>query len=267
MRAIWKGAISFGLVNVPVRVFSATENHDLPLHQVHAEDGGRIRYQRRCEVCGKVVDFEDIDRAYDDGEKRVVLTEEDFDLLPAESSHEIDVVEFVPADQVDVLRLDKSYYLEPGEKALKPYTLLRRALEDTDRTAIARFTLRKKTRLAAVRVRGDVLVVQTLLWDDEVRTPAFDILGTTPRISKKEREIAAQLIESMSTDFDPSAFTDEYQKDLKDLVDRKLKEGDTVDVSEPEPTKEADDAGEVIDLVEALRRSVKKSTAKRNKGA
>ncbi|MET0448220.1 MAG: Ku protein, partial [Aeromicrobium sp.] len=124
MRSIWKGAISFGLVSVPVKVYSATESHDVSLHQVHGKDGGRIRYQRRCEVCGEVVDYKDIDKAYDNGEQTVVLTDEDLSSLPAERNHEIEVVEFVPSDQVDLLRLDKSYYLEPDEKTLKQYTLL-----------------------------------------------------------------------------------------------------------------------------------------------
>ena len=133
MRSIWKGAISFGLVNVPVRVYSATESHDVSLHQVHEEDGGRIRYQRKCEVCEKVVPYEDITKAYDDGTRTVILTDAELKSLPAEKNHEIEVVEFVPADQIDPLHLDKAYYLEPDERAVKPYTLLRRALEDTDR--------------------------------------------------------------------------------------------------------------------------------------
>src|SRR4029079_16345263 len=169
MRAIWKGAIAFGLVNVPVKVYSATEDHDISLHQVHDKDGGRIRYQRRRETCGKILDFEHIDKAYDDGERTVVLTKDDLASLPEERSREIDVVEFVPSDQVDLLTLDRAYYLEPDSASPKAYVLLRKTLEQTDRTAIVRFSLRQKTRLAALRVRGDVLVLQTLLWADEVR--------------------------------------------------------------------------------------------------
>ncbi|MCK5891855.1 Ku protein [Aeromicrobium sp.] len=263
MRAIWKGAISFGLVSVPVKVYSATSSHDLPLHQVHAEDGGRIKYQRRCEECGKVVPYEDIDRAYEEGGRRVVLSDEDFELLPAERDHEIEVVQFVPADQVEILRLDKAYFLEPEDKALKPYTLLRRALEDTDRTAIVRFALRRKTRLAALRVRGDVLVLQTMLWDDEVRSPAFEVLGSTPRISQRERDMASQLVESMSDDFDPGAFTDEYQEQLRELIAEKLEKGDDAEVLVTDDS--GDDAGDnVIDLMDALERSLsKKSTTKK----
>ncbi|MBC7632141.1 Ku protein [Aeromicrobium sp.] len=263
MRSIWKGAISFGLVSVPVKVYSATESHDVSLHQVHAKDGGRIRYQRRCEICGKIVDYGDIDKAYDDGQNTVVLTEEDLDSLPAERNHEIEVVEFVPADQVDVLRLDRSYYLEPEEKALKQYTLLRRALEDSDRTAIVRFALRQKTRLAALRVRGDVLLLQTLLWDDEVRKPAFDILDTTPRITPKERDMAAQLVDSLAADFDSSAFTDDYQDQLRQLVEAKLKDGASLDTEATFGEQDSGEDAEVVDLMEALRRSIdsKKSAA------
>ena len=267
MRSIWKGAISFGLVNVPVKVYSATQSHDVSLHQVHNKDGGRIRYQRRCEVCGKTIAYEDIDKAYDDGERTVVLTDEDFASLPAERSHEIEVVEFVPADQVDVLRLDKAYYLEPDERALKPYTLLRRALEDSDRTAIVRFALRQKTRLAALRVRDDVLVLQTMLWDDEVRSPSFDVLATTPRITQKERDMAAQLVDSLSEDFDPAAFTDDYQEQLRTLIEAKLDKGASLDTEAtfgaPEETEDAD----VVDLMEALKRSVDRKRASRKTAA
>lgn len=262
MRSIWKGAISFGLVNVPVKVYSATQSHDVSLHQVHNKDGGRIRYQRKCEVCNKVVAYEDIDKAYDDGEKTVVLTDDDFASLPAERSHEIEVVEFVPADQVDVLRFDKAYFLEPEERALKPYTLLRRALEDSDRTAIVQFALRQKTRLAALRVRDNVLVLQTMLWDDEVRKPEFDVLDTTPRISQKERDMAAQLVDSLSDNFDPTAFTDDYQEQLRTLIDAKIEQGSSLDTAatfgEQEDKK---DEADVVDLMEALKRSVDRKKA------
>jgi DNA end-binding protein Ku len=264
MRSIWKGAISFGLVNVPVKVYSATESHDVSLHQVHNKDGGRIRYQRKCEVCNKVIAYEDIDKAYDDGEKTVVLTDEDFASLPAERSHEIEVVEFVPADQVDVLRLDKAYFLEPEERALKPYTLLRRALEDSDRTAIVQFALRQKTRLAALRVRDNVLVLQTMLWDDEVRKPSFDVLDSTPRISQKERDMAAQLVDSLSEDFDPSAFTDDYQEQLRTLIEAKIEQGASLDTEATFGKPEEEESADVVDLMEALKRSVdrKKATKK-----
>lgn len=255
MRAIWKGAISFGLVHVPVKVYSATESHDVSLHQVHDEDGGRIRYERRCEICKEVVPYKNIDKAYDDGERTIVLTDEDLKSLPAERSHEIDVVEFVPDDQIDVLRLGNPYFLEPEEKALKPYSLLRQALEETERTAVVTFALRQRTRLGALRVRDNVLVLQTLLWDDEVRTADFPVLENTAKVTQKELAMAGQLIESLAGDFDASQFTDDYQEQLKTLIEAKQKAGEGIDTEATFGTQE-DEGGEVVDLMEALRRSV-----------
>ena len=264
MRAIWKGALTFGLVNVPVKVYSATEDHDVPLHQVHNKDGGRIRYQRICEIDGEVVPFADIDKAYDDGEQTVVLTKDDFDALPSEKSREIDVVEFVPSEQVDPLILDKAYYLEPDSTSPKAYVLLRKTLEQTERTAIVRFSLRQKTRLAALRVRGDVLVLQTLLWADEVREASFSSLDESVRISAKELEMSASLVESFAKDFDPEEFTDDYQAELRTLIDAKLEQGDALDTAATfGEQEEASDGGEVIDLMEALRASVERSRAAR----
>lgn len=268
MRAIWKGALTFGLVNVPVKVYSATEDHDVSLHQVHNADGGRIRYQRKCEVCGEVVAYQDIDKAYDDGEQTVVLTADDLASLPAEKSREIDVVEFVPSDQIDLLTLDRAYYLEPDSASPKAYVLLRRTLEQTERTAIVRFSLRQKTRLAALRVRGDVLVLQTLLWADEVREAAFPALDESVRISAKELELSASLVESFASDFDPEQFTDEYQDELRTLIEAKLEKGDALDTSETfGEAADADAGGEVIDLMEALRASVERSRAARGETA
>lgn len=266
MRSIWKGAISFGLVNVPIKLYSATESHDVSLHQVHNKDGGRIRYQRRCEVCEKVVAYEDIDKAYDDGSRTVVLTDEDFQSLPAEYTREIEVLEFVPDDQIDPIRYDRSYFLEPEDQALKPYVLLRKALEDSDRTAIVTFAMRQKTRLAALRVRDGVLILQTMLWDDEVREVDFPILEETVRISAKERDMAAQLVDSLAADFQSSDFKDDYQEQLRTLVEAKLESGDSIDTEATfgEKPEEEADGGEVVDLMEALKRSVerKKETKK-----
>lgn len=268
MRSIWKGALTFGLVNVPVKVYSATEDHDVPLHQVHAIDGGRIRYQRICELDGEVVPYSDIDKAYDDGESTVVLTKEDIASLPSERSREIEVVEFVPTEQIDLLTLDRAYYLEPDSKSPKAYVLLRKTLEQTDRTAIVRFSLRQKTRLAALRVRGDVLVLQTLLWSDEVREASFPSLDETVKISDKELELSASLVESFSGDFDPADFVDEYQQELRTLIDAKLEKGDALDTSETfGASDEAEPGGEVIDLMAALRASVERSKASRDSKA
>ena len=259
MRAIWKGAIAFGLVNVPVKVYSATEDHDISLHQVHNADGGRIRYQRRCEVCSKVVDYADIDKAYEDDGRTVILSREDLKSIPAENSHEIDVVQFVPAEQLDPIMFEKSYYLEPDSKSPKAYMLLRRALEDTDRVAIVQFALRDKTRLGALRIRDDVLMLQALLWADEVREAGFPALETSVRISAQEREMSAALVESMASDFEPEQFTDDYQAQLRQLIEAKLEKGDSLDTEETFGAAAAESGnGEVIDLMEALKRSLEK---------
>lgn len=262
MRSIWKGAITFGLVNVPVKVYSATEDHDIALHQVHDADGGRIRYLRRCEVCGRVVDYEHIIRAWDDGEKSVILTEEDLRSLPEERSREIDIVEFVPSEQLDPIMFERSYFLEPDGKSAKAYVLLRRTLEATERTAIVHFALRQKTRLGALRVHGPVLMLQGLLWDDEVRVASFPALDTPTSISDKELEMSATLVESFASDFSPEEFTDDYQVQLRALINTKLERGDTVDTeSTLGRSTDSEGGGEVLDLMEALRRSVERSRA------
>ena len=261
MRSIWKGALTFGLVNVPVKLYSATESHDIGLHQVHDKDGGRIHYERRCDVCGEVVPYQHIDKAYDDGDRTVILTDDDFSALPAEKSREIEVVEFVPNEQIDPLWFDKSYYLEPDGNSPKAYVLLRRTLESTDRTAIVRFALRQKSHLAALRVRDDVLVMQTLLWADEVRKAEFPSLDADVRISAKELELSSSLVDSYAGDFDPEEFVDEYQRELRILIDEKLDKGEALDTEATFGESEDADkgGGEVIDLMEALRRSVDKA--------
>lgn len=259
MRAIWKGAIAFGLVNVPVKVYSATEDHDIGLHQVHGADGGRIRYQRRCEVCGEIVDYADIDKAYEEDGRTVVLTRDELKSIPAESSHEIEVVQFVPSDQLDPIMFERSYYLEPDSKSPKAYVLLRRALEDTDRVAVVQFALREKTRLGALRIRDDVLVLQSLLWADEVREAAFPSLETSVRISAQEREMSAALVDSMAGDFEPGQFTDDYQVQLRKLIDAKIEQGESLDTEQTFGAEAAEaGSGEVIDLMEALKRSLER---------
>jgi DNA end-binding protein Ku len=270
MRSIWKGAITFGLVNVPVKVYTATEDHDLSLHQVHDKDGGRIRYQRRCEICHKIVEYEHIDKAYEEGDRTVVLTDEDLSSLPEEKSREIDVVEFVPSSQLDPITFDRSYFLEPDSKSSKAYVLLRRTLEETDKTAIVHFALRQKTRLGALRVRGDVLMLQSLLWDDEVRDAQFPSLDEKVRISAKELEMSASLVESFAADFSPEKFSDDYQEQLRELIEAKLAKGDDVSTEDTfggdssDDDEDDDNSDNVIDLMEALKRSIDASRAKKS---
>jgi DNA end-binding protein Ku len=248
--------VAFGLVNVPVKVYSATEEKDVRFHQVHAQDGGRIRYKRVCELDGEVVEYADIAKAYesDDG-RTVILTDDDFAQLPANASREIEVASFVPADQIDPMYFDKSYYLEPASTSTKAYVLLMRTLEQTDRIAIVNFALRQKTRLAAMRVRDDVLVIQTLLWPDEVRAAEFPSLDESVTIKPAELKMASMLVDSFADDFRPEDYTDEYRVELQQLIEAKL-EGDEA-FPTPEKEEEGEDA-EVVDLLAALQRSVER---------
>ena len=261
MRSIWKGSIAFGLVNVPVKVYSATEDHDLKFHQVHAKDNGRIRYKRVCEVCGEVVEYRDIAKAYesDDGQT-VVITDEDIATLPEERSREIEVLEFVPASEIDPLMYDRSYFLEPDSKSSKSYVLLARTLAETDRVAIVHFALRNKTRLAALRVKDfstrDVMVVHTLLWPDEIRDPDFPVLDQKVEIKPAELKMAGQVVESMADDFHPEQFHDTYQEQLKELVEAKLEGGEAF-TTEDQPA-ELDETEDVSDLLAKLEASVRR---------
>lgn len=257
MRSIWKGAIAFGLVNVPVKVYTATEDHDIKFHQVHGKDGGRIKYDRRCSVCGESVQYADIDKAYEspDGD-RVILTDEDFSSLPAAEKHEIPVLEFVPTEQIDPILYDKSYYLEPDSTSPKAYVLLRDTLTETDRTALVHFTLRQKTRLAALRVHEDVLMIQTLLWPDEVRAAEFGSLDGVSAPRPQELKMAGALVESMSGDFDPSEYTDDYQIELRKVLDEAIENGGEKVVHAEREDEDTGEDAEVVDLVAALQRSV-----------
>jgi DNA end-binding protein Ku len=260
MRAMWSGAVSFGLVSVPIKVYSATTNHDIRFHQVHATDGGRIKYKRTCSIDGEEVDYADIVKGFetDDGEL-ITLDETDLDSLPTASGHEIDVVEFVPADQIDPLLFDKSYYLEPEAKAAKPYALLREALVQTDRMAVVRVALRQRETLALLRVRDKVIVLQTMLWPDEVREPEFDILDAEVDLRPQELTMAASLVESLGAEFEPSQFHDEYRDAVVELIERKRTTGETRPA--PVAEKPADDGDSMTDLLSALQASVEAARA------
>jgi len=253
MRSIWKGSISFGLVNIAVKLYSATEEKDVAFHQVHRDDGGRIRYKRVCSVCGEEVAYNDIAKGYElpDGEI-VVLTDDDLAELPLTTSREIDVLQFVPLEQVDPIYFSKSYYLEPDPKATKAYVLLRDTLEDSGKVAIVKVALRRREALATLRVREGVLTMETMLWPDEIREPAFGFLDESPEVRKQELAMAASLVESLSGDFDPSAYTDQYREALESLIDAKVEGRDLV----PAPEAEVEGGGKVVDLVAALQASI-----------
>lgn len=259
MRPIWKGTISFGLVAIPVKLYTATEAHDVSFRQVHVTDGGRIRYKRVCEIDGQEVPYSDIAKGYElPGGEMVVLSDEDFGNLPLASSKEIDVVEFVPADQIDPLLYNKAYYAEPDKSAVKPYVLMRDTLADSERVAVVKVTLRSREALGVLRAHDDVLVVHTLLWPEEVRNAESLAPQTEVTVRKQELAMASSYIDSLAADFDPSQYTDEYKAAVEELVAAKTAGREVTAV---EPSNGG--GGEVIDLVEALRASVQQAKEKR----
>ncbi len=248
-RAMWKGAISFGLVSVPVGLYTATEEKSLHFNQLHDEDFGRIKYQRVCSKCGEMVDFEHIVKGYEyEKDKYVVLTDEDFDAVPVESSKAIDIVQFVDLADIDPIYFQKSYYLVPEETGLKAYTLLRRAMEEDGRVAIAKVAFREKEHLAALRFKDNVFVLETMFWPDEIRAADFEILDKKVQIRDQEVQMAKSLIDNLTEAFKPDAFKDEYRDALLDIVEKKVSGEEIEVVPEPEPTK-------VVDLMEALKAS------------
>ena len=250
MRAIWKGAVSFGLVSVPVKLYAATESHDVSFRQVHAKDGGRIRYQRVCSIDGEEVAYADIAKGYEteDGEM-VILSDDDMAELPSTSSREIAVEKFVPSEQIDPMLFEKSYYLEPEKSGAKPYALLRQALLDADRMAVVTVALRQRTTVGVLRVKDDVIVLQTMMWPDEVRTPDFSV--ETGEVKPQEVKMANMLVETLAGDFDPAEFEDDYAEAVEALVKAKIEGGEV-----KRTATSTKSSGEVVDLLAALQRSV-----------
>jgi DNA end-binding protein Ku len=260
-QSVWKGAISFGLVSIPVRLFSATEEKDISFRQVHREDGGRIRYKRTCSVDGEEVPYSDIAKGYElpDGEM-VVLDDEDFANLPISSSRAVEVLSFVPADQIDAVQLGKPYYCDPTGDA-KPYVLLRDALENAERVAVVKVALRQRERLAMLRPREGALVLQTLLWPDEVRELKLDFLDDDVTVRPQELAMAESYISALSGDFEPGEFSDNYRQALEQVIEAKVA-GHEVKAPDELPRS----SGQVVDLMDALRRSVAEAKSRRGEG-
>ena len=256
MRPIWSGTISFGLVSVPVRLYSATESKEIRFHFVHREDLVPIGYDKVRKDTGESVDEDDIVRAYEiEKGKYVPLTEEDFDRVDVELTRSIDICDFVDLEEIDPILFRQAYYLLPQNGAEKPYRLLVRALDETGKVAIAKVVIRKKEHLACLRAHDGAVVLETMYYADEIRSPERLQEGEDGRkaqVRKEEVEMAKQLVESLSASFDPQKYDDTYRKELLDLIRAKAK---GQKLPEPEPEEQ----GEVIDLMAALRESVKRS--------
>jgi DNA end-binding protein Ku len=261
MRSIWKGSVSFGLVSIGVKLYTATEERDVSFHQVRRDDGARIRYKRIAESDGEEVAYADIAKGYQlpSGET-VVLTDDDFKDLPLPSARVVDVLQFVPADQIDPIYFNKSYYLEPEKNAVKPYVLLREALEESETVGVVKVAIRNREQLATLRVRDGVIVLETMIWPDEVREADFAFLDEDIELRPQEQQMARSLVESMSGDFEPDQYTDNYREALQAVIEAKIEGREVVEAEEPQPT-----AGNVVDLMSALRASV--DAAKKSRGA
>ena len=263
MRAIWKGTVSFGLVSIGVRMFSATEERDVSFHQVRRSDGSRIRYRRVAEADGEEVAFADIAKGFalPSGEV-VVLTDEDFADLPLASAHTVDLLQFVPLSEVDPIYFARSYYLEPDQPALKPYVLLRDALVDSGMAGVVKVAIRSREQLALLRVRDGVIVLETMIWPDEVREPDFAFLRSGEEVEARpqERAMAKSLVESMTGSFDPSDYTDDYREALQQVIDAKIAGRQVIEPA----TSGGAETGQVVDLMAALRASVE--AAKKARG-
>jgi DNA end-binding protein Ku len=260
MRSIWKGSVSFGLVSIGVKLYSATEEKSISFNQVRRSDGARIRYKRVAETDGEEVAYADIAKGYQlpSGEI-VVLTDEDFKDLPLPSARVVDVMQFVPAEQIDPIYYNRTYYLEPEKTAVKPYVLLREALEESEMVALVKVAIRNREQLATLRVREGVIVLDTMIWPDEVRVADFGFLDDDIELRPQEKQMARSLVESMAGDFEPDQYTDNYREALQAVIEAKVEGREVVEAEEAQPS-----AANVVDLMSALRASV--DAAKKSRG-
>ena len=255
MKTIWKGAISFGLVTIPVRVYGATEAKSLRFNQLHEPDGGRIRYKRVCSVDGEEIDYSEIVKGYEyEKDHYVTLTDEELDSLPVASAKAIEIERFVEAEEIDPIYFQKAYYLVPEGTGVKAYHLLREAMADDGKVALAKVAFRDKEHLATLRLRDNVFVLETMFWPDEIRTPKFDVLDESVEVRPQEIRMARSLIDSLTDAFTPEEFTDEYRAALEELVQKKIQGEEITYTEEAEPSK-------VVDLMEALKASVEAAKA------
>src|SRR5680860_413375 len=257
MKTMWKGAIQFGLVSIPVRMYTGTSDKSLGFHQLHDEDMGRIRYHRVCHTCGQEVPFEDIIKGYEiEKDRHVPLTEEDLEAVEVTSSRAVDIAAFVKSEEIDPIYYERTYYLAPEELGAKPYHLLRQVLQETDRAAVAKITLREKEHLALIRPMGEALVLETMHWPDEIRELPREELRTDVKIRDQERQMAVSLIDNLTEDWNPQEFRDEDRDALMTVIEQKAA-GETVEA------RKAEEPAPAIDLMDALKASVEAAKKRR----
>jgi DNA end-binding protein Ku len=259
-KTIWKGAISFGLVTIPIRMYTATEEKSFKFNQLHEKDGGRIKYKRTCSVCGEEVTWDEITKGFEYEKDHYVVLSEDEIERGVHSSRTIDILKFVPADEIDAIYWKNPYYLVPEQTGAKAYALFRKALADDDYVAIAKVAFRDKEHLATLRLRGDTFVLETMYWPDEIRPAEFDEVKIDDEVRPQELKMARSLIENMTDHFDPDEFHDDYREKLEEVVQAKI-EGKEIAVVEETGT------ATVVDLMEALKASVEQTSGKPEKPA
>ena len=259
-KTIWKGAISFGLVTIPVKVYTATDEKSFKFNQLHAKDQGRIKMKRTCSVCGEEVPYDEIVKGYEyEKDHYVVLTDDEVE-RGLRSSRSIDILKFVPADEIDAIYWKNPYYLVPEQTGAKAYALLRKALGDEGYVALAKVAFRDKEHLATLRLRDNVFVLETMYWPDEIRAADFEELNVEADVRPQELKMAQSLIANMTDHFDPDEFHDEYREKLEQVVEAKI-DGKEIAIVEETGT------ATVVDLMEALKASVEQTgTGKGDKG-
>ncbi|SNT52396.1 DNA end-binding protein Ku [Streptosporangium subroseum] len=260
MRSIWRGSVAFGLVTIPVKLHVATEQRNVTFHTVHREDGGRVKFRRFCTVCEEEVPYVDVAKGYElPAGEMVVLDDDDFEGLPLSTSRRIEVLQFSPADQIDPILLNKSYYLEPDPVGVRPYVLLRDALERSGRVAIVKVALRQRESLAVLRIRDGVFVLETMLWPDEVRPVDFAFEEEGVDLRSQELRMTESLIETMVADFDPEQYRDAYREALQEVIEAKIAGKEIIHTGAPAEERPT------ADLMAALRASVE--AAKKQAGS
>lgn len=259
-RALWKGAVSFGMVTIPIRLYTATEEKDISFNMLHKKDGSRIRFQRVCAEEDVPVENSEIVKGYEiSRDNYVIMEDEDFDKVPVSTTHAVEITDFVPLEQIDPIYFQKTYYLEPESIGAKPFALLREVLKDSRLVALAKVTLRQKEQLATLRVYGDTIAMETMFYPDEIRSAADLDVPAAADISEKELAMARSLVEMLTGEFEPEKYHDSYREALLELIERKA-EGQEI-------ARPAAAAGKITDLMDALRASVEAARAKREQSA
>ncbi|OIJ12746.1 Ku protein [Anaerobacillus arseniciselenatis] len=260
MHTMWKGSISFGLVHIPIKLFSATESKDVKLRMIHKECNSPIKYERTCPVCEKEVENNEIVKGYEyEPGKFVLLDGDELDAIAQEQNKSVEIIDFVKLEEIDPIYFNRSYFIGPNENGEKAYTLLKQAMEKSGKIGIAKITIRSKQHLAVVRVFKNALVLETIYFPDEVRN--VDQVPGVPEnveLNKKEMETAVQLIEQLTTTFEPEKYTDDYRTALMDLIQAKISG------NEVQTAKEAPETN-IVDLMDALQASIDQTKPKKRK--